>query len=1031
MNLRQDAYAEIGTRSIHTKKGLARTSAPVWREVRELPLERLTEHTITAAPKLETEQDLKRELIAYRSRYVPFMTKLAPIQRSSRVRMVLTTMDWRIQKEEDKSNFQHVLAGEGSWEAVSIPHYGGPLGKAVTYYRKTFNIEKELLSLGSVYICFRGVDYKAAVFMNGQYLGAHEGFFAPFEFDCTDIVREGRNTLLVQVENDFVFKGNETTAYGPQYEGDKLYAATGPGYDDPELGWHHCPAGMGIYQAVYLESRTDLHIGDLYIRPLSEESRAEAWVEVNNRGMEPNEIALEFSLYGQNFQAVIFENQKYEPHSHLEIGLGDTYTEAMLRASNKIDLPVRLKAERGSNTFRFSFDIPDVRLWTLEAPWLYQLQVKLLDEKGQTLDGKSRHFGMRSFRMDESEEPRGRLYLNGQQIRLRGANTMGFEQWNVMKGNWDQLRDDILLAKICNMNYLRLTQRPVQDEVYDYCDMLGLMTQTDLPLFGVLRRNKFCEAVRQAEEMEKLVRTHPCNVLVSYINEPFPNANNKPHRHLTRNELEGFFAAADAAVRLNNPDRVIKRVDGDYDPPTQGLPDNHVYTCWYNGSGLDFGELHKGEWLPTKEGWNYGCGEFGAEGLDFEEMMRAKYPVHWLPQPGLEQEWSPSRINFAQSGRFHYFFYETPTTLQGWIAASQKHQAWATRFMTEAFRRNSRMVSFAIHLFIDAFPAGWMKTIMDADRRPKPAFFAYRDALTPLMVNLRTDRFTYYAQETAALEAWICNDTSEQEDDAYLYYQAEIDGQVITSNKTSAQIPICDSKFQGEIRWPLPNVEQRTTVTIRLALVSETKGTLHDTELQILVWPKSKRQLQRRICVLDASPERYAEFIEAASGNKVMLCNAEKGDKIILGGYEQYLEHKDAIREAVDRGADLIVHEWAPGSYSILDTTMDIKLCGMLPLHFASRAPALKELFTEDDFKLWYDPGIDKIAPILETTFQAENCEPLLTSGNMNEKGEWRPALIAAKKAIGEGDLYICQLKILGKTKHNPAAMAFLHYLLR
>jgi hypothetical protein len=49
-----------------------------------------------------------------------------------------------------------------------------------------------------------------------------------------------------------------------------------------------------------------------------------------------------------------------------------------------------------------------------------------------------------------------------------------------------------------------------------------------------MRRNKFCEGVRQAEEMERFIRSHPCNVIISYINEPFPNAMNEPHRHLER-----------------------------------------------------------------------------------------------------------------------------------------------------------------------------------------------------------------------------------------------------------------------------------------------------------------------------------------------------------------------------------------------------------------------------------------------------------------------------------------------------------------
>ncbi len=111
------------------------------------------------------------------------------------------------------------------------------------------------------------------------------------------------------------------------------------------------------------------------------------------------------------------------------------------------------------------------------------------------------------------------------------------------------------------MNFLRLTQRPVQPEIYEMCDRLGLMTQTDLPLFGVLPRAQFCEAVRQAGEMERLVRCHPCNVVASYINEPFSVGwGDKTHRQCNRAELERFFEAANQAVLLANPDRVIKPV---------------------------------------------------------------------------------------------------------------------------------------------------------------------------------------------------------------------------------------------------------------------------------------------------------------------------------------------------------------------------------------------------------------------------------------------------------------------------------------
>ena len=104
------------------------------------------------------------------------------------------------------------------------------------------------------------------------------------------------------------------------------------------------------------------------------------------------------------------------------------------------------------------------------------------------------------------------FYLNGRKIRLRGANTMGFEQQDVLRRDFDRLIDDILLAKICNMNYWRLTQRPVQEEIYEYCDKLGLMTQTDLPVFGCMRRPMVCEALRQTATMIR--RRRECRITI-------------------------------------------------------------------------------------------------------------------------------------------------------------------------------------------------------------------------------------------------------------------------------------------------------------------------------------------------------------------------------------------------------------------------------------------------------------------------------------------------------------------------------------
>ncbi len=71
----------------------------------------------------------------------------------------------------------------------------------------------------------------------------------------------------------------------------------------------------------------------------------------------------------------------------------------------------------GLNLIKVPFAIPRPRLWDLQTPWLYQVQVRLLDESGHVLDGAKRQFGMRIFRQANNELPRGRMFLNGREIK--------------------------------------------------------------------------------------------------------------------------------------------------------------------------------------------------------------------------------------------------------------------------------------------------------------------------------------------------------------------------------------------------------------------------------------------------------------------------------------------------------------------------------------------------------------------------------------------------------------------------------------
>ncbi len=92
------------------------------------------------------------------------------------------------------------------WESVYVPscwnfykerYY---LYEGVGWYAKEFYIEKlEEFFLAEIY--FEGINYICEVYLNGKKIGSHEGGYTPFSFEITEALREGRNILVIKVDN--------------------------------------------------------------------------------------------------------------------------------------------------------------------------------------------------------------------------------------------------------------------------------------------------------------------------------------------------------------------------------------------------------------------------------------------------------------------------------------------------------------------------------------------------------------------------------------------------------------------------------------------------------------------------------------------------------------------------------------------------------------------------------------------------------------------------------------------------------------
>ncbi|MBP1962873.1 glycosyl hydrolase 2 galactose-binding domain-containing protein [Paenibacillus aceris] len=943
----------------------------------------------------------QEELKQLREKYRPYMRSLAPAASFHRDRQVCSQFQFRYQTPAD-ADFTRVLDGVGDWEAVTVPDFRGPTGengKWTGFYRSEF--EYASIPEGKrVYIVFKGVDYKTTVYLNHKCIGSHEGFFAPFEFDVTDFLQE-KNTLVVEVHTDFPMMG----VGGTKLDGDKIYAATGPGWDDPYDGWNHCPPGAGIYNKVYLEQRSELFIQDVFVRPDIEGSSVEVWIDaVNTTKQIMENFELNLEIIPQNF-----EGQGVGPIS---------FTVAY--------------AGPGINYFRYKVDFPSFQLWEPDSPLLYMARIEVKNGSN-CKDSQDRIFGMRKFHMDEQQSPKGTLYLNNRPIILRGANEMGHLQQCVMNNDFEQLIDDILIAKMANLNFYRITQRPVQEEIYDYFDMLGMMHQCDLPTFGFIRRNQFVEGVKQAAEMERLIRSHPSSVMVSLINEPSrTEKRRKGHRFLHRNELEAFFVASRQAIFVENPDRVVKNAEGDYNPPTrEGLPDFHCYNLWYTNNGIPVGKMYKG-YLPTiREGWKAGCGEYGTEGLDHAELMINRYPKEWLPASE-QDRWLPNVIHGSQTYNLHGDWFAEQHTMREWIEASQKHQSLATKLMTDAWRRRAdRVVSTAIHLLIDAWPAGWMKALVGVDRIPKPAYFTYKECLEPVRVNLRCDRWKAYESETLEVEAWLLNDTAKEYGLCRIVATLRDDAKEYGHYEISSQLPVASSLYAGSIRFSVPVVQDRKKLYVDASLIDENGNTLNVERFELEAFARSSHQKPQKIRFLDSASELQCSLLNVAGERYVDEAQADS--TLVVSSPAAFERHRSSVLANVRNGATavcLLKHS-DNGVWDLDDTQIQtVKLREVYTLSMQVGDLNMQGI-QPDDFAYLYNLTTDRIDGLTNCHLQGEGIEPIVFAYHaQNETNGKRKLPVVGMKRLGKGQMFFVCMPLAGRVGFNPTLDRFLTALL-
>ena len=296
------------------------------------------------------------------------------------------------------ANVQYPWEGHEELHPGQIPERFNPVASYVRYFHVPESMKGK-----RVFVSFQGAESGLALWLNGKFVGYSEDSFTPSEFELTEYLKDGENKLAAQV-----FKWTASS----WCEDQDFYRFS------------------GIYRDVYLFTVPDVHVYDLRIRAIPDETLKKAELEIVTSTWGKGKMKLTLSGKGE----------------------------------------ILLQEERSLNgEDTCTWEIQDPLLWSAEEPNLYDLELEISDESGKLQEIIPEKVGFRRFEMKD-----GIMTLNGKRIVFKGVNRHEFSSVTGRHVSREELLKDIVTMKQNNINAIRTCHYPDASPIYRLCDEYGI-----------------------------------------------------------------------------------------------------------------------------------------------------------------------------------------------------------------------------------------------------------------------------------------------------------------------------------------------------------------------------------------------------------------------------------------------------------------------------------------------------------------------------------------------------------------------------
>lgn len=643
--------------------------------------------------------------------------------------------------------------------------------------------EQDLLQ--KTVIVFEGLDCTADIWVNHVRLGRHSNSFVETEFDITNIIHPGENTIVVRLDQGLREVADKDLRTMPRmWNNEQVYRSymRKPQY---VYGWDWTIwlATCGIWRDVSIRSYDQAHLKELYAYSsgdvLEENQAAVITIESELEVLSGKDYLLEYQVYG---------DERYEEHPVCSASACQ---------------------EVSADQQKMSLTISNAKLWWSNGtgnPYLYRIQVLLKDTDGAVLDVREQKLGIRSVRLWEPELENGEtaftFILNGEPVFCKGANHVPADCLfgSVTK---EKTRELISLARESHMNMLRVWGGGIyaSDCFMEACDQAGILVWHDFmfacgyypdydPVYMENVKTEAVKAIKRLRNHASLIGWSGNNEIqeMYYSQKTYDPELTWYGRSIFEELLPDLVKryCKDVIYRESSPHGGSRGIGMEHG-------DQHFWRLTHVPDSDNFLDLWRHTDYPMKF-----LSEFGIMGaMNLESAKKCITEQHLNPEDEVWLHHTNSCMEHQLLNKIveKYFGDYKNLSIQQFILRSQVIQAEITRHIYDEFRcRKFTCSGLLFWTLSDSFGIhNW--SLVDYYLQKKPVYHYLKRSMAPLAIAIRgyevqnTDGVRgyreYWKSHPEPLELWVTNDTLAAREIEVEYRVMTITGHVLQQGRKS------------------------------------------------------------------------------------------------------------------------------------------------------------------------------------------------------------------------------------------------------